>query len=80
MESICGNLIKRLEDFKYLGIYIKSTDRDVNIRIAALNSMQSLWKSKLSEVLKRNLFRASVESILFTDRYMDSNTIDRKED
>ena len=34
MESISGNMIKRVEDFKYLGSYIKSTDIDVNIRIA----------------------------------------------
>ena len=35
MESIGVNMIKRVEDFKYLGIYIKSIkDRDVNIRIA----------------------------------------------
>ena len=26
--------------------------------------MQSIWKSKLSEVLKRNFFRAAVESVL----------------
>ena len=27
-------MIKRLVNFKYLGIYIKLTDRDVNVRIA----------------------------------------------
>ena len=58
MESVGGNMIKRVEDLKYLGSYIKLTDRDVNIRIAkawaALNIMQSIWKSKLSEGLKRN--------------------------
>ena len=68
MESIGGNMIKRVEDFKYLGSYIKSTDRYVDIRIAkawtALNSMQSIWKSKLSEGLKINFFRAVVESVL----------------
>ena len=32
MKSICGSVIK--EDFKYLGSYIRSTKRDVNIRIA----------------------------------------------
>ena len=51
MESIGGNMIKGVEDFKYLGSYIKSTDRDINIRIAKvwadLNSMQSIWKLKL---------------------------------
>ena len=61
-------MIKRVEDFKYLGSYIKSTDRDVNIRIAKawadLNSMLSIWKSKLSEGLKRNFFRAAVEYVL----------------
>ena len=57
-------MIKRVE---YIGSYIKSTDRGVNIRIAkactTLNSIQSLWKSKLSEGLKRNCFRAAVESV-----------------
>ena len=69
MESIGGNMIKRVEDFKYLVSYIfKSTGREVNIRIskawAALNSMQSIWKSILSDGLKRNFFRAAVESVL----------------
>ena len=62
------NMIKRVEDFKYLVSYIKSTDRYVNIRIAkawaALNNMQSIWKSKLSEGLKINFFRAASESVL----------------
>ena len=44
MESIDGNMIKELKTRKYLRSYIKSTDRDVNIRIAKswadLNSMQ----------------------------------------
>ena len=61
-------MIKRVEDFKYLVSYIKSTDRYVNIRIAkawaALNNMQSIWKSKLSEGLKINFFRAASESVL----------------
>ena len=68
MESIGGNMIKRVVDFKYIRSYIKSTDRDVNIRIdkawATLNSMKSIWKSKLSEGLKRNFFIAAVESVL----------------
>ena len=71
MESIGGNMIKQVEDFKYLGSYIESTDRDVNIKIAkvwaALNSMQSIWKSKLSDGLKRNLFRAELNQFLFKD-------------
>ena len=66
MKSICGSIINEVEDFKYLGSYIRSTKRDVNIRIAkawaALNSMNTIWKSKLSTNLKRHFFRVAVES------------------
>ena len=48
MKSICGNVINQAEDFKYLGIYIRSTKRYVNISIAkawaALHSMNIIWK------------------------------------
>ena len=68
MKSICGSIINEVEDFKYLGSYIRSTKRDVNIRIAkawaALNSMNTIWKSKLSTNLKRQFFRPAVESVL----------------
>ena len=68
MKIICGSLINQVEDFKYLGSYIRSTKRYVNIRIAkawvALNSMNTIWKLKLSKNLKRQFFRAAVESVL----------------
>ena len=60
MKSICGSVINQVEDFKYLGRYIRSTKRDINIRIskawAALNSMNIIWKSKLYTHLKRYFF------------------------
>ena len=34
MKSICGSVINEVEDFKYIGSYIRKTKRDVNIRIA----------------------------------------------
>ena len=65
MKSICGSVINEVEDFKYIGSYIRSTKRDVNIMIAkawaALDSMNTIWKSKLSTNLKRHFFRAAVE-------------------
>ena len=52
MKSICGSVINHVEYFKDLGSYIRSTKRYVNIRIAkawvALDSMNIIWKSKLS--------------------------------
>ena len=68
MKIICGSVINEVEDFKYLGSYIRSTKIDVNIMIdkvwAVLNSMNTIWKSKLSTNLKRHFFRAAVESVL----------------
>ena len=50
--------IKQVNNFKYIGSYIGSTERDITIRIAqawsALNSMNTIWKSKMSDNLKRN--------------------------
>ena len=63
-----GNLIKRVNDFKYLGSYIASTERDVEIRIGkawgAVNQLDSIWKSNLPKNLKKNFFRAACESVL----------------
>ena len=52
----------------YLGSYISSTEKDLDIRLAkswsALNAMNKIWKSNLKDKLKRNFFRATVESVL----------------
>ena len=56
MSSLSGDKIKQVEDFKYLGSYIESTEQDVNIRLGkawvALNELDKIWKSKLPGNLK----------------------------
>ena len=68
LKSIDGKDIKEVKEFNYLGSNITSTERDVQIRLgkawAALNSLDKIWKSSLPASLKRNFFRAAVESIL----------------
>ena len=68
MKSICGIMINQVEDFKYLGSYIRSTKRYVNIRISkvwtSLNSMNIIWKSNPSTHLKRNVIIAAIESVI----------------
>jgi hypothetical protein len=68
MKSTNGKNIKQVDDFKYLGSYISSTEHDVNVRLGkawgALNAMDKIWKSNLPDKLKRNFFRATVESVL----------------
>ena len=68
IRSMIGNLIKTVESFIYLGGEVSSAEKDLNIRIAkawsALDKIQTIWKSSLSDNLKRQFFRAVVESIL----------------
>ena len=60
MKSLADKNIKQVLDFKYLGSYIASTEHDVNIRLgkawSVLNQMDKIWKSNLSDNLKRNFF------------------------
>ena len=84
MKSICGSVINKVEYFKYLGSYIRSTKRYVNIRIAnawaALNSKKIIWKSNLSIVLKY-IFQ-SCNRIRACLRFcnLDSDNLVRKKD
>ena len=52
MSRIC-HCIKLVNNLKYLGSYIGSTERDIKIRIAqawsALNNMNTIWRSKMSD-------------------------------
>ncbi|XP_067028325.1 uncharacterized protein [Acropora muricata] len=68
INSLNGEIIDLENDLKYLGSFIASTERDFNIRLeeawAALNRMNNIWKSNLPHQLKRNFFRATVQSVL----------------
>ena len=68
IRDVNGNLLKVVKDFKYLGSYIASTEKDIEIRLGkawgALNQLDDIWKSNLPNRLKRNFFRAAVESVL----------------
>ena len=68
INSLNGECINQVDDFNYLGSLVASTEHDVNDRLAkawaALNEMNNIWKSNLPDQLKRNFFRATVESVL----------------
>ena len=55
-------------DFKYLGAWTASSERDLNIRKAqawkACNSMDNIWKSSLPRSLKIRLFTTTIEPVL----------------
>ena len=68
ITSINNHLIKLVEDYKYLGGWMESTEQDIKVRIAlawaACNKLGSVWKSKLTNKIKVRLFVATVETVL----------------
>ena len=68
MKSLSGHDIKRVDEFKYLGSYIGSTQHDLNIIVGSVsadtNKLISIWKTNLEIKLKRNLFRYKVDRVL----------------
>ena len=68
VNSLNGEVISHIEDFKYLGAYIPSCIHDFNARKAlawsATNKLCRIWKSSINRDLKIKFFRACVESIL----------------
>ena len=68
IETLGRALLKEVDDFKYIGSHIASTEKDVQIRIAnawsALDQSEVIWKSALSEHIKKNFFRGAVELVM----------------
>ena len=63
-----GTELEKVEDFKYLGSWVDSTDKDIKIRKAqawqALNKMNCMWNSNMRKETKVRFFIAAIESIL----------------
>ena len=62
-----GTELEKVEDFKYLGSWVDSTDKDINIRKAqawhALNKMNCMWNSNMRKEIKVRFFVAANESV-----------------
>ena len=60
--------LELVKDFNYLGSKIISLENDIHVRIgsawSALNNLTLIWKSNLDVSIKREFFRAAVESVL----------------
>ena len=68
IQTMDGSSLKKVDDFKYLGSWVRSTEQDIKVRKAmawkACNKLTKIWKSTLSRHLKLKLFQATVESVL----------------
>lgn len=63
-----GSPIESVLDFKYLGSWIRTSDKDISVRkelaTTACKKLTNVWKSPLSIKHRIRLFRATVEPVL----------------
>ena len=68
ISTLNGSSLKLVDKLTYLGSSVSSTETDINTRLAkawtANNSLSVIWKSDLTDKMKRSFFPAAVVSIL----------------
>ena len=68
ISTLDGTPLKLVDKFTYLGSSVASTDKDIDTRLTkawtAINRLSIIWKSDLTDKIKRSFFQAAVASIL----------------
>ena len=68
ISTLDGTPLKLIDKFTYLGSSVSSTEKDIDTRLSkawiALNRLSIIWKSDLTDKMKRSFFQAAVVSIL----------------
>ena len=68
ISTLEGTPLKLVEQFTYLGSSVESTEKDIETRLTkawtAINRLSIIWKSDLTDKMKRSFFQAAVTSIL----------------
>ena len=68
ISTLEGTPLKLVDKFTYLASSVESTEKDIETRLAkawtAINRLSIIWKSDLTDKMKRSFFQAAVTSIL----------------
>ena len=68
ISTLDGTPLKLVDKFTYLGSSVSSTEKDIDTRLTktwtAINRLSIIWKSDLTDKMKRSFFQAAVVSIL----------------
>ena len=68
ITTLDGTSLKLVHKFTYLGRSVSSTEKDIDTRLTkawmAINRLSIIWKSGLTDKMKRSFFQAAVVSIL----------------
>ena len=68
ISTLDGTPLKLVDKFTYLGSSVSSTEKDIDTRLrkawTAINRLPIVWKSDLTDKMKRSFFQAAVVLIL----------------
>ena len=68
ISTLNGTSLKLVDKFTYLGSSVSSTEKDIDTRLrktwTAIDKLSVIWKSDLTDKLKRSFYQAAVVSIL----------------
>ena len=68
ISTLNGRALKLVDKFTYIGSSVSSTETDINTQLAkawtAINRLSVVWKSDLTNKMKRSFIQAAVVSIL----------------
>ena len=68
ISTLEGTSLKLVDKFTYLGSSVSSTEKDIDTRLTkawtAIDKLSIIWKSDLTDKMKRSFFQAAVISIL----------------
>ena len=68
ISTLGGSSLKLVDKFTYLGSSFLSTEKDIDTRLAkawtAIDRLSVIWKSDLTDKMKRSFFQTAVVSIL----------------
>ena len=68
ISTLDGSSLKLVDKFTYLGSSVSSTEKDINMRLMkewiAIDRLSIIWKSYLTDKMKRSFFQAVVVSML----------------
>ena len=68
ISTLNGSFLKLVDKFSYLGSSVSSTEIDIGTRLAkawtAIDMLSVIWKSNLTDKIKRSFFQAAIVSVL----------------
>ena len=68
ISTLDGTSLKLVDKFTYLGSSVSSTEKDIDTRLTkvwtAIDKLSIIWKSDLTDKMKRIFFQAAVVSVL----------------